>query len=118
MKRLDEDSNVEWWQSEELYLRYPNPLKKGDYRRYFPDMIVKFTDGSTVMIEIKPDSQTRPPKMKPADKKTSKRYLREVTTYLVNEAKWNAAEKYCEARGWQFKIVTDKDIKPIRSKLK
>ena len=89
----------------------------GRRHRYYPDVVVhqKMPDGSkkTVMIEIKPKSQTRPPDM---SKKTgpkgriSKRYLNEVATWGKNEAKWKAARNYCADRGWEFHIYTEQEL--------
>jgi hypothetical protein len=36
--------------------------------------------------------------------------LVESLTYLKNEAKWKAASEYCKDRGWEFKIVTEKEL--------
>ena len=40
----------------------------------------------------------------------TKRYLREVYTYGVNEAKWKAAEEYCKDSGWKFQILTEEHL--------
>lgn len=126
-RRCDEHPDVIWWQSEELAIPYMKPLpsKKGKSRkmsRYFPDLIVHkhIGDGKTetVMIEIKPKKQTMPPN---ANKKhntptgrVSRRYLNEVATYAVNEAKWEAAQRYCRERGWRWQILTEDHIKPLK----
>jgi len=125
-RRLDEHPDVIEWSSEELSIQYPNPvrsMKAGKLKvsRYFPDIIVKKKDGDkivTLMIEIKPKGQTAPPD--PARKhatktgRVSRRYLNEASTYAVNEAKWEAARRYCKERGWEFVIMTEDHIKPLR----
>ncbi len=86
--------------------------------RYFPDVILKKKIGddkyAIVMIEIKPDKQTRPPDIQKKNStptgRISTRYLREVKTYGVNEAKWIAAKKYCDEKGWVFEIMTEKGL--------
>jgi hypothetical protein len=40
----------------------------------------------------------------------TQRFLNEANTYLVNQAKWEAAENVCEKKGWKFKILTEKEI--------
>jgi hypothetical protein len=40
----------------------------------------------------------------------TKRYLTEVKTWGVNQAKWKAANEFCKDRGWKFKIVTEDDL--------
>jgi hypothetical protein len=75
--------------------------------RYFPDMIVKKTNGDVILVEIKPYQQTQQPK---PPKKQTRGYINEVTTYLVNQAKWEAADKFCKTKGWKFQIMTEKQI--------
>src|SRR5210317_1318541 len=112
-RHVDVHPDVIWWQSEEVIVPYVSPID-GRRHRYFPDVIVhrKMPDGKrkTIMIEIKPKAQTRPPDMKKknTDKgRISRRYLNEVKTYGVNEAKWKAAKEYCADRGWEFVIMTE-----------
>tara|TARA_Y100001973_G_C5177318_1_gene322761 strand:+ start:127 stop:579 length:453 start_codon:yes stop_codon:yes gene_type:complete len=114
---LDRHPDVIWWQSEETVVPYKSP-KDNKMHRYFPDIVVhkKVPGGSpeTVMIEIKPDKQTRPPDIskKHATKtgRVSRRFLNEAMTYAINESKWEAAKKFCDARGWKFVVMTEKDI--------
>ena len=59
------------------------------------------------MIEIKPKHQTIPP-VQPSRK--TKKYINEVVTYGINQAKWKAAEEYCLDRGWDFRIITEEHL--------
>jgi hypothetical protein len=59
---------------------------------------------ATYLVEIKPDSQTRPP-IPPS--RVTQRYITEVMTWGKNEAKWKAATEYAKDRGWEFKILTE-----------
>ena len=65
----------------------------------------KDSQGET-LIEIKPKIQTKPPKPKP----NRRRFIREVKAWGVNEAKWKAAMTYCEARDWNWQILTEQDL--------
>lgn len=106
---LDTKSSVISFSSEEIIIPYISPLD-GRVHRYFPDAwaIMKTNKGlKTYLIEVKPLSQTSLPN--PNRKKTAK-LLNEITTYMVNEAKWDAAKEYCKQRDWQFLILTEKDI--------
>ena len=109
MKWFDEHPQVEWWGSEELVIPYISPVDNKKHR-YFPDFIAKMRkiDGSimTYVIEVKPDKQTRPPD----PRKKGKRYLSEVTTWGINEAKWKAAKEFCADRKWKFMIMTEKEL--------
>ena len=95
MSWLDKNPDIISWGSEELIIPYKSPVD-GKYHRYFPDFIVK-TKNKTMIIEVKPDRETREPKPK---KRITKQYLQEVMTYGVNQSKWKAAEEYCLDRGW------------------
>jgi len=110
MVKFDENPNVLEWRSEEVAIPYLSPIDNRVHR-YFPDFIIKVItkEGSkkTYMIEVKPKSQTKEPKKK---KKITKAYLREVTEWGKNSAKWKAAEDYCSDRGWEFKILTEDEI--------
>jgi len=61
------------------------------------------------MLEVKPAKQSAPP-VQPKTRRISRKYLNEVMTWGVNEAKWKAATEYCLDRGWQFKVITEHDL--------
>jgi hypothetical protein len=110
MKWLDENINVIWWSSEELIIRYRSPIDQRIHR-YFPDFVtkIKTKDGKekVLVLEVKPFKQTQ----KPIQKKRTKRYLEEAKTYVVNQEKWKAADIFCQEHGWEFKILTEKELK-------
>lgn len=112
MNRFDKDPNVIWWASEETIVPYRSPVD-GRMHRYFVDFTTKFKtkDGKTkvALIEVKPSAQTKPPVILESKKKT-KRYINEVLTWGVNEAKWKAAKEYCLDRGYEFIILTEKEL--------
>jgi hypothetical protein len=109
MKYLDENSNVIYWASEELVIPYVSPVDN-KVHRYFPDFVVKTLNKegkeTTMVLEVKPEKQTRPP----TQKRKTKQFLQEAITYAINEAKWKAAELFCLEHGWKFKIITEKDL--------
>ena len=104
------NDNILEWGSEEFFIPYRSPLDNRVHR-YFPDFYIKYrkSNGSICrsIIEVKPDKQTRPPK-KP--KRKSKGYMYEVTQYVTNEAKWDAAKEFCKDRLWEFRIFTEKEL--------
>jgi len=106
MVYCDTSDNVSMWSSEELAIIYRSPIDKRIHR-YFPDFIIKMSNGKRYMIEIKPDRQTRPPK--PPKRKT-KVFMRESLEYIKNTAKWTAAQNYCEDNDLEFKIITEKEL--------
>ena len=110
MKYLDDNRNVLEWCSEEVAIPYISPVDNRPHR-YFPDFIVVMLtpDGTTktVMIEVKPKAQTKEPKI---PSKKTRRYLTEVMTWGVNQAKWKAATEYCLDRQWEFKLITEVEL--------
>jgi len=110
MSWLDKNDDIVAWGSEELIIPYISPIDSRQHR-YFPDFIVKVktkdNKSKTMVIEIKPDKETKEPKQK---KRITEQYVREVTTWGVNQAKWKAATEYCLDRGWEFKVLTEKHL--------
>mgnify|MGYP001412961216 FL=1 len=116
MVYLDNTPAVLKWSSEEIIIPYVSPLDNRVHR-YFPDFYMKYKNKDAMivedLIEIKPSKYCKPPDPKRKLTKTgrtSKRYLKEVNTYIINDAKWKQAVKFCNERGWNWKIVTEKDI--------
>jgi len=111
MRYLDQNSAVLQWSSEEIKIPYVRP-DDGNYHLYYPDFLVKLHSNSgvrTVLIEVKPAKQTRPPKT-PVTKAQHKRYLREAVDFAINRAKWDAAEQWCKLKGVSFLILTEQEI--------
>ena len=102
----DTSTSVAEWGSEEIVVPYISPVD-GKRHRYFPAFYIK-VKGKKYMVEVKPLYQTKEPK---TQKRIDKKYIREVVTYSVNRAKWKAAQKFCKANGWQFQIITEKELK-------
>lgn len=111
MNWCDTNSNVMSWSSEEIIIPYKSPVDNR-YHRYFVDFFIKLrtSDGSikAYLIEVKPKKQTKEPEKK---KRVTKQYIQEVVTWGVNQAKWKAATEYCLDRGWEFKILTEDELK-------
>tara|TARA_B100000378_G_scaffold11536_1_gene9742 strand:- start:329 stop:760 length:432 start_codon:yes stop_codon:yes gene_type:complete len=106
MRYCDLNQDILYWASEELPIRYFNPIDK-KFHRYFPDFVVKTSKQKKYMIEVKPSRQIGKPK--PPKKKT-KSYMRESFEYIKNQAKWQAAKSYCEDNDLEFKIISEKDL--------
>ena len=109
MKYLDENKKVIWWASEEMFVPYVSPVDR-KVHRYFPDFIVRLenTQGreNTLMIEVKPEKQTK----MPTQKRKTQRFIQEAATYAINQEKWRAADLFCKEHGWQFKLITEKEL--------
>ena len=111
MEYCDLTENISQWQSEEFWIPYKSPLDN-KVHRYFPDFFIKYRDAlgkmRNVVIEVKQAKQLKMTKKNP--KKRTKSWAYEVQTYVVNQAKWKAAESYCADRKYEFKIMTEKEL--------
>ena len=114
MRYLDTTPSVLKWSSEEIVIPYRSPID-GRRHRYFPDFWVKVKTSEGLvkesLIEVKPKAQCSPPKgTPPKDRRKRGRFIREVKTWGINEAKWKAAKAYCDDRKWGWKILTEDDL--------
>lgn len=106
MSYLDSHEDIEKWSSEEFCIPYRSPIDN-KIHRYFPDFWVKKKSGEVMVLEVKPLSQSVPPQLQ---EKVTRRYVNQVMTYGVNQAKWKAAKEFCDDRKWQFKVLTEKEL--------
>lgn len=110
MEWADTNSSVVKWGSEEVVIPYMSPIDNRVHR-YFVDFYVEAITNTgekkVMLLEVKPAGQTQAPK---TPKRRTKRYITEVVTYGINQAKWKAAEEFCKNKGWEFRLVTESDI--------
>lgn len=101
----DSKSQVVQWCSEEVVIPYFFELDQKTHR-YFIDFYIKFKDGKVLLVEVKPEAQTKVP----SGPKKTKKYLNESIAFVKNQAKWQAAEKVAADQGWKFVIWTEKEL--------
>lgn len=102
-KFCDENDNVLKWSSEEIVIPYISPLDQKQHN-YFPDFLIQFKTENKIktwMVEIKPKKQTF------LKENASKK---EKIVWLINSAKWKAAQQYCQKNNMEFKVITEKEI--------
>ena len=99
--------------SEELIIPYISPLD-GRLHRYYIDFVVlvKQQNGEIkkFAVEIKPFSQTQPPKVSSKRKVLTESLKKKVETYSINQAKWEAAKGFCSKNNMSFIILTEKEL--------
>lgn len=112
MKHIDSHPDVIGWTSEEVIVPYYSPLDK-KWHRYFVDfkVTVKTKSGAirTKLIEVKWSTDTVEPKLPKSGKRT-RRYMNECERWIVNQAKWAAAQKKCVVEGWDWGLITEKTL--------
>lgn len=110
----DNNDNILRWGSETIAVPYFDPVKRKQ-RRYFPDFTILLRDVNgninKYIVEIKPYKETILP-IKGNKKENT--YLYEFYTYQTNVAKWKSAVAFCKKYGFEFKILTEKDIFKIK----
>ena len=102
----DKNPSIIKWSSEETIIPYRCPTDNYIHR-YFVDFKITTVNGKTYLVEVKPENQTVPP-VYPG--KRTQRYLSESLTFVKNQAKWKAATEYAKDRGWEFKIITEREL--------
>jgi len=97
--------------SEKVIIPYFDDARQKQ-RRYYIDLIVKYKDKQgeikVKLIEIKSFTESILPK-KP--KRITENYKNAIATYITNQSKWKAATAYANKRGWEFVVMTEKNLK-------
>jgi hypothetical protein len=105
MKFCDEHPAIAQWASEAVQIPYRNPLT-GKQTIYVPDFFIVYADKNgkqrVELIEVKPANQTIKEKLG--------RSRVNQAHWVVNQAKWEAANKWCKQKGIKFRIVNEGDI--------
>jgi len=105
----DDNTNVVEWASESIIIPYTSPLDN-KVHRYYTDGVIALREGNIIkkyIIEIKPSSQVKPPTR---GKKKNSTLIYEASRFAQNQAKWEAARKWCEKRDYSFWILTEKEL--------
>lgn len=110
MKWCDFNESVLQWGSEEIVIPYRSPMD-GQFHRYFVDFFIKIKtktgEVKRYLIEVKPFRFTQEPII---PKRKTKQFINEVYQWAVNNAKWDAAKKVAKQNGWEFMLITEKDL--------
>ena len=105
MKFCDENPAIQSWASEAVKIPYRNPFT-GKHTIYVPDFFIQYKNknGSNLveLIEVKPDNQ--------AFKESLGKSKHNQMHYVLNQAKWNAANAYAKSKGIRFRVITEKDM--------
>ena len=119
MKVFDENPAVLGWSSESISIPYRNPLT-GKWSMYLPDFMAIYIDKKNQkhveIIEVKPAKEN--PLVAPKGARASDRNMRNKLVLAINQAKFGAAIAFCNKRGWQFRVMTEKDLFGVPGKTK
>ena len=106
-KFCEENDKIKAWNSEGVIIPYICATDKRRHK-YHMDLCIEYTNGSIVLVEIKPDKQTPMPKV---PKRKSKSYLAECLAFAKNESKWKAAAAFAKKNNVTFEIWTEFTLK-------
>jgi hypothetical protein len=90
MVHLDAHPDVETWSYEKVVIEYISNVRCMKVRKYYPDFLVRYKDGSSELIEVKP-----------------KRKLEQPTV----RKKAQAARAWCEEHGMTYRMITEIELK-------
>jgi hypothetical protein len=107
----DNTESVVLWGSESTSIKYWNPILKKE-ATYWVDcyMATKTPDGSIIkwLIEVKPNKYLNPPEEpKRLTEKATLNYARHAKAYVINDAKFKAAQVYAKKNNMRFGIITE-----------
>lgn len=105
MNFCDSHPSVHKWASEAISIPYRNPLTSKQ-TIYVPDFFIQYVDKKgkmyTEIIEIKPKNQQV--------LENVGRSRERQAQYVVNQAKWAAANAWCKKQGLKFRVLNETDI--------
>lgn len=101
---FDLHPNVVEWASESVSIPYRHPFTSR-FTMYIPDLLVKYVDKKGKMrvelIEIKPAKEA-------LIERVNSKY--DQASFIINRAKWKAAEAWCKRNKIKFRVLTEFDI--------
>jgi len=105
MRFCDNNPAITQWASESIQIPYRNPLT-GKNTIYVPDFFIVYNNKKqqriAELIEVKPNNQS---KVESIGKNSQNQ-----AAYIVNRAKWEAANKWAKGKGIHFRVITESDM--------
>lgn len=109
----DTNPDVLEWGSENIVIPYLNPIDNRVHN-YIVDAVIKLKTKEGVkkfLVEVKPYKQTlKPVSRMTKQNKVPKSLIYEQLMYIKNQAKWDAAKKWCIKRDMEFTILTEHQL--------
>lgn len=92
MRHLDADPDVKIWRYEPFHIDYLSNKRTGKVRKYYPDFLVCYSDGTSCLVEIKQKRKVDNPTV---CKKTA------------------AGKGWCEEHGSTYVLLTEIELKEL-----
>jgi hypothetical protein len=92
---LDEDDKVDSYAYEPIAIEYISNVRSGKVRRYYPDFLVNYKDGTRILVEVKRLNQLN---------------------NLIVQKKAKAAEEWCKKQNQktEYQFWTDQIVKSLK----
>ncbi|MBP5784567.1 MAG: hypothetical protein J6W16_03160 [Methanobrevibacter sp.] len=106
MMYVDRNPAIVSWGYEGTTIKYYDK-SRGRVRRYFIDFTMVIKVGplrKTIWVEIKPDSETHPPKGRARNDPKAQ------MTWMTNQCKWESAKALAKSKGYEFHVITEKHM--------
>lgn len=92
MQHLDADPTVASYEYEGLCIQYVSNLKSKRLRKYYPDFLISYTDGSKLLVEIKPKKRVPQPRV---------------------QKKLAAAQVWCQEHQVALEVITEVELRVL-----
>lgn len=104
MLYLDKNPMIKAWAYEPTSIKYLD-VTTNKVRRYYIDfmVVVKGNPDKVFYCEVKSKKETQKPK--------NSKNIKDNLLYLKNLSKWKAATVHCQSKGYEFKIITEDQLK-------
>lgn len=105
----EKNPDIKNWCSESVQIKYLCPIDNV-IKNYYPDFWVRFTNGDTWVVEVKPKKEYKLIPKEPIrkTKKSLTNYYNLQNTIRVNISKFKSAIIFCKNNNWKF-FVADED---------
>jgi hypothetical protein len=118
MRYCDLSPHIKEWSSEPIGIKYISPIDNKDHRYYIYFYInVTKPNGESIkyLAEVKPtkDYLNKPVLEGRKTPKKLSRYVEEMKTYIINNAKFHSAEIYAKGLGMVFITINENNIKQL-----